>query len=1043
MKNTLRALIRVVLVSSLYSCGGPEHNIETPRQPLSPPSSDIVVTAPPGQQVVPNSYIVAFRAHHFPTSGWQGALSTHFGASRHFLAALQGRFAGEPGVTRIHFLTEWTEQISPLDSPVSTFRHLPHLHNAAPSSPGALAMVDFRSEEHARRSLLTWSSRGDVAFAEPNYVSRISACPENTSLFSAYCRQYEANSPGANQDAVRMVEALSYLGTHTVGRSDAEITQDPPIIAVMDSGVDWEHPALKNRMWVNDAPNLVGCLDDIYGCDTTTVVPGYLGTGTAYPFDTEGAGQACDQSDEFARQNCRHGTEVASIIAADGSSGTRSLQGICPVCRILAIKVVTRFENNVGIPDSAILAGLKYVLRWRDGDRPGVRVVNASFGKFVRSKAVASMVRQMAQDGILIVGAAGNEDSMSMQYPAALDDAIAVASLDVHEASPIPLRKAEHSNFGRWVDIAAPGVNIPVASPGLRSSDERASGTSHATPHVAGLAGLLLALHPEYSLEELRRWILETADPSIYSSQSNSGYNFTYYYPLVARDATRIPLLGTGLLDVEGAVRQNIQEFITPDALDRVTPGCAVIHSHPPSEQRGPLDIGWLVLAGGFVLLGRVRLRWKALMVFAMSVAYTAQPSASAAPLASTRSRHFFKITDKLASLERALYRPVTLGLTRQQQQAIFDLTQGRVDFRHIYSRDALNPADHARLLSDPRHRGFAESGVPPPGTTYDLASELDPELEGREWLKLIRADQALSTTRGGYGTVLADCDAGYHLDAPDLATNLWLDFARDLGREDDPKTVDDGAFKKHGTSVAAILAAVRNSIGTQGMAWLSRLVPLQNFNYNGSDTTDKEEATARCVLHALTIPDLDVLVLENQTASGSSESFLGTREAVRLAVAAGIVVVSAAGNYTRELTADTEGDTGSILVGAVDRAGRQAPFSNFGPRITLAAVGEEVITLVGPNEYGAFAGTSAATPQVAATAALILEANPRLLPEDIRSILVATRRADETNKRVGGLLDVAAALDLARRTRPNLREFHKRTLLRAQLQTLLTSANY
>ena len=98
-----------------------------------------------------------------------------------------------------------------------------------------------------------------------------------------------------------------------------------------------------------------------------------------------------------------------------------------------------------------------------------------------------------------------------------------------------------------------------------------------------------------------------------------------------------------------------------------------------------------------------------------------------------------------------------------------------------------------------------------------------------------------------------------------------------------------------------------------------AKLVPLQHYNYSLEDDLDKEEGTAACILHALTIPDVKVIVLENQT-HGSSETFMGTRAAVRLALKAGVTIVSAGGNKSNELKEEAQDDTGSIIVGAVNK---------------------------------------------------------------------------------------------------------------------------
>jgi subtilisin family serine protease len=178
---------------------------------------------------------------------------------------------------------------------------------------------------------------------------------------------------------------------------------------------------------------------------------------------------------------------------------------------------------------------------------------------------------------------------------------------------------------------------------------------------------------------------------------------------------------------------------------------------------------------------------------------------------------------------------------------------------------------------------------------------------------------------------------------------------------------------------------------------------------------------------------------LENQTADGSSETFIGTRDAVRLAQRSGIIVVGAAGNYSNELTHEKMDDTGSIIVGAILQNDSVPYWSNFGERITVAAYGEKLRTLSGPNgSFSDFGGTSGATPQVAATVALMKEVQPLLTPEQAREILIETRKTSAATVRVGGILSLPAAVERARTTPPDFAASNRQWLFRLQLVAIL-----
>ncbi|MBI1862018.1 MAG: S8 family serine peptidase [Deltaproteobacteria bacterium] len=357
-----------------------------------------------------------------------------------------------------------------------------------------------------------------------------------------------------------------------------------------------------------------------------------------------------------------------------------------------------------------------------------------------------------------------------------------------------------------------------------------------------------------------------------------------------------------------------------------------------------------------------------------------------------------------------------SFGLNFRQREAIYEVTGGEVDLRYHYYREQFIQS-LLTILSPTNFRGFIRFDVPPPVVAFPLGDS-DPEAKNQYWLDEIRALEA-SSLATGKGVTIVDCDAGYHVDEGDIRPNLLMEHRYNLADPDSPFDVSEGPWTMHGTAVTAIMAAVKDGKGTQGIAYDAKIIPMQISTFSDRDTIDKEEATTRCILRALTIQRARVIVLENQTATGSSETFPGTREAVKLAMKAGITIVSAAGNYSMELLTEATENTDSIIVGALTRQGEKANYSNFGARVSVSAYGEEVHTLFGPNgEFGDFGGTSAAVPQVAATVAMMLEVNPRLTPVQVKQLLVESRVEDPKTKEVGGLLNVLAAVQKAK-------EFH------------------
>lgn len=376
-----------------------------------------------------------------------------------------------------------------------------------------------------------------------------------------------------------------------------------------------------------------------------------------------------------------------------------------------------------------------------------------------------------------------------------------------------------------------------------------------------------------------------------------------------------------------------------------------------------------------------------------------------------------------LALLSTSGAQAAPLGLTAAQRQSIYDLTGGAVDLRHIVAlRPQAAPVSPLAVLSsNGKVIGDVRSFPDAFATAKGFGNVPDPALAGQWWLQNLGIEQAwiLAT---GKGVTIADCDSGFHLEEGDLAPNLIAAKRRDFSDKENPARVDDGRIIFHGTAVAAIMVGARDGVGTNGIAYEAKLIPLQNFNYDPEiDDLDKEDATARCILAAIAIPEVSMIVVQNQTTTGSSETFAGTREAMRLAVQSGVPVVAAAGNSSVELTAEAADDTGSIIVGAVRQSGRIANFSNFGRRVTVAAYGENLHTLYGPGgRMDTFGGTTGATAQVGGAVALMLSLNDGLSPQQVREILEKTRRTNPGNEKVGGTLDIAAAVSLARDTEPD-----------------------
>ena len=264
------------------------------------------------------------------------------------------------------------------------------------------------------------------------------------------------------------------------------------IVAVIDSGVDYTHPDLTGNIWINTAeqnglPGIDddgnGYIDDIRGWD--------FADNDNDPFDPSGPWDYFD-----------HGTHVAGIIGAAGNNGI-GVSGVNWKIRIIPLKVKTDSDKEFTL--EAILEAIEYAIA------NGAQVVNCSFGGEGYSGDEYAAFASLREKGILAVCGAGN-DSYDMDiaekiYPACydLDNILSVGSSNETDTL------ADSSNYGeKTVDVAAPGNSIYSTLPG--SAYGYMNGTSVATPHVTGLAGLIFGQCPSAAYTDVRASIISNVD---------------------------------------------------------------------------------------------------------------------------------------------------------------------------------------------------------------------------------------------------------------------------------------------------------------------------------------------------------------------------------------------------------------------------------------------------------------------------------------------------------------------------------------------------
>lgn len=258
------------------------------------------------------------------------------------------------------------------------------------------------------------------------------------------------------------------------------------VVAVLDSGVQLDHPDLAGGLWTNPAEIAANGVDD----DRNGVVDDVHGANFV---DGDGNGSGNVADDEG------HGTHVAGIIAARADNGIGGA-GMAPNARIMAVKVL---DSNRAGDASQLALGIRYAID------EGARILNVSLNGDGTNAELDAAVRYAGQKGATIVASAGNNGrnlDVTPSYPASSTDPSVISVTASDKLGGL----LDFANRGlSSVDIAAPGTQIFSTARGARY--EYRSGTSASAPYVAGALALLTAARPDLPQSNLRGALLSTA----------------------------------------------------------------------------------------------------------------------------------------------------------------------------------------------------------------------------------------------------------------------------------------------------------------------------------------------------------------------------------------------------------------------------------------------------------------------------------------------------------------------------------------------------
>jgi len=302
------------------------------------------------------------------------------------------------------------------------------------------------------------SKNPHVDYAELDYIAQAFFVPNDT---------YFANNQWGLENTGQTIKGVTGIVDADIdGPTAWDITQGGVKVAILDTGIDQDHEDLSAKIVdkANDQKNFTDSptIDDLYG----------------------------------------HGTHVGGIVAAVTNNNI-GVAGGCPNCQLVNGKVL----NDSG---SGAYSWVASGIIWAADNN--AKVVNMSLGGSSPSKTLERAVNYAWNKNVVLVGAAGNSGNPSKTYPGAYTNVIAVAATDNQD------KKASFSEYGKWVDVAAPGVNILSTFPNHHYKINKSlgydfgSGTSMSTPMTSAVAALIWSTPYGTSASSVRTRLEKTAD---------------------------------------------------------------------------------------------------------------------------------------------------------------------------------------------------------------------------------------------------------------------------------------------------------------------------------------------------------------------------------------------------------------------------------------------------------------------------------------------------------------------------------------------------
>jgi len=355
----------------------------------------------------------------------------------------------------------------------------------------SLRVIRFSPAIDMDEIIAAYNRDSNVEYAEPNFIYRANVNfqdmrsykgyvpddPEFGKLWGLFNTGQTGGVDNADIDATDAWDIIT--GSHDV------------IVSVIDTGIDYNHEDIRDNMWKN--PGETGTDDSGNSKENN----GIDDDGNGFIDDVYGWDFANDDNDPFDDNS--HGTHCAGTIGASGNNGI-GVAGVTWDVQLMAIKFLT--GGGSGTLENAI-KGVEYAIL------NGVNIASNSWGGGGYSSALEEAILHAHEHNILFVAAAGNSsfnNDSSPHYPSSydIDNVLAVAATNASD------ELSYFSCYGkRSVDIAAPGSSIFSTVPDNGYSAK--SGTSMATPHVAGASALLLGYEPGFTAVDIKNRLISTS----------------------------------------------------------------------------------------------------------------------------------------------------------------------------------------------------------------------------------------------------------------------------------------------------------------------------------------------------------------------------------------------------------------------------------------------------------------------------------------------------------------------------------------------------